>query len=287
MRSLALGIPVSLFIVILCSIELRSRPDGQSSRSQERGPTSSPSVVDVASDNLALMESEWLKRCNQEDSLIDKTRKITIESLHFDQLVRIVTERVPNEQDHSFLSHLVNEVDGKTVPTSFVDTTTQAFVVVLSRRRDRQTLVELLSRCCPSKIVNEPIEFCLAAAGDPSLPRPPWDDGLPDGILILCDAFEQAKSQTVRATIAQAMTRAFGSQIRTGPNNSEIVSESRGWYLKNRSRVEINVAYHSDDCVCNALAEAYRQRRRPVNEPLFVPLHTVPVNGDPKSLAAR
>ena len=96
---------------------------------------------------------------------------------------------------------------------------------------DREALVELLSKRCPSLIDwPQTIEFYLAFRGQ----------DLDDPILILGDAYSKSESPEVRRRLASSIRRAFGGLGIDGVEDADFVANARQWYERERDQLVVN-----------------------------------------------
>jgi hypothetical protein len=113
-------------------------------------------------------------------------------------------------------------------------------IVVMAERRERSRIVDLIAQKCPERISpDNPIEFFFASQAA----------NLPDGVLILCDAYEKSKTKSAQANLIRALEHGFSvlaKQYAPGASDTAdaaFVVQVRSWYLKNRNDIELNVRY--------------------------------------------
>jgi hypothetical protein len=140
-------------------------------------------------------------------------------------------------------------------------------VQTLVKAGDREQLVTLLSRRCPSRVrPRDCIEFELADAGA----------RLKDPIVILSEAYSKCDVPEVRHDLAAALRRGFADKEIPGKGDSEFVENAARWYQREKERVVVNVKYPRNDEYCplelhDRYPEGYRRfLSGPEYEPLFL-----------------
>lgn len=116
-------------------------------------------------------------------------------------------------------------------------------IMTLVENGQRDALVELLARKCPSDVsLQTPTKFCLVVeeraarlAGKPAKLR--------DGILVLLDAYERAREGKSRASVLKRIRIAFPNIHAAANDDRSFVSSCRRWYLANRERIVPNGEY--------------------------------------------
>jgi hypothetical protein len=120
--------------------------------------------------------------------------------------------------------------------------------MILADDGKRDLLTQMLSHRCPEWLDSaSSTEFTLVAAGEKRLR---------DGILVLCDAFDKAKSESNRTAILRILRRAFVGHGIAAPNDRAFVEACRSWYTANKDRLTLN--------------DFYRLSRRDNISPLFI-----------------
>jgi hypothetical protein len=143
------------------------------------------------------------------------------------------------------------------VPDSdFAHFALEQLTYLLAHEGRRDALVELLSKRCPQRLSMNGIEDALVIL---------CERELPDGAIVLCDAFEQSTDSTARDQIATALRRGFEFANLPPQNDRDFVKECRRWYAANRKNYETNSRYLGH---LNLQFDDYR------HEGLFVPLGT-------------
>jgi hypothetical protein len=113
-----------------------------------------------------------------------------------------------------------------------------SLIAILADDGKRELLIEMLSHRCPEWLDSgNSLEFTLVAVGDKRLA---------DGILVLCDAFDSARSDANRKTILKILRRAFVGVAIVAPNDRGFVEGCRIWYRANKDRIYLNDLYRAD-----------------------------------------
>ncbi len=120
----------------------------------------------------------------------------------------------------------------------------QAFV----ESGDRQSLVELLSRRCPSRIGwSSTIEYCVAYSG--------WR--FRDPILILGEAHSKCHVPETRHALAAALRRSFARFGIDGKDDAEFVRNAIRWYTKEKGGLIVNGQYYRNESIGLITIESY------------------------------
>ena len=69
-----------------------------------------------------------------------------------------------------------------------------------------------------------------------------WSTGLPNGILVLCDAFDQSDDDEVRSVIAKVLRHAFYPHVSDVVEDSKFVVASREWLRTHHAEFFANIA---------------------------------------------
>jgi hypothetical protein len=100
---------------------------------------------------------------------------------------------------------------------------------------DNRSLAAFLAKRCPDHVaIDLSIEALLVIV---------YDEQLADGVLVLCEAFDLADDQNVRANIATALRRGFKFAKIDAKDDKAFVCEVRRWYLQNRGKYVPNLDY--------------------------------------------
>ena len=120
----------------------------------------------------------------------------------------------------------------------------QAFV----ESGDRESLVELLSRRCPSRIGwRSTIEYCVAYSG--------WR--FQDPILILGEAHSKCQEPETRHALAASLRRSFAGFGIHGKIDAEFVSNAMRWYKKEKGGLIVNREYYRNESIGLIAIETY------------------------------
>lgn len=220
-----------LVVAILGIMSIASQADAQSPPPKPEAPPAfvAPSITkEEAAKLLAELEQEYEKRIAKLPDTTDGRMLYDRNSRAMHQLIR---ERF--EHDAAARRRLVGAVatakDG-----SFGYGVLQDTVYLLKDCQERELLVWLLSRNCPNRMFRSNIECALIIIRE---------DKIPDGVLVLCDAYEKSQDRSAKEEIYNALERAFRSFRLPSNGADEYVQEVRKWYLKNRDAYEPNNEY--------------------------------------------
>jgi len=109
----------------------------------------------------------------------------------------------------------------------------------LMHRADRARLVELLSHASADISSYWSIEQMLTLPAE-------WNR-IPDGLAVLCDAYDNAKTESAREAHYVAMWRALGDLPGKEPDHSAYMRNARAWYVANVQRLERSKQYDYND----------------------------------------
>lgn len=99
---------------------------------------------------------------------------------------------------------------------------------------DRKSLVELLSKRCPSRInLAETIEYYLAYQG--------WR--IEDRMHIFAEAYERSQVPETRHALVTAVRRSFAGLGICGVDDAEFLGHAMRWYEREKSRLVVNRDY--------------------------------------------
>ncbi len=126
--------------------------------------------------------------------------------------------------------------------TRFVNDALALLVKTLVKSRDRECLVELLSKRCPSRLdVYENIEYGLVFWGEYKLTL--WGKRLEDPILILGEAYAKCQEPETRRILAAAVRRAFVGMGISGKDDAQYVANAMQWYESHKGHLKVNDRY--------------------------------------------
>jgi hypothetical protein len=199
--------------------------------------TSAPEpAIDWDSPQLHQIEKEW-------QSLQDAYTRNSVGKV---QDGKALYQDVANAVDRLFQARLSARslralaTSPKIPPTSAVDQVgfandLVAFMVrAFARSGDRQGLVELLSKRCPSRLdARETIEYHLAFRG--------WR--LTDPILVLSEAYAKSEVRGTRRSLANCLRRAFAGHGIRGRDDADFVSRATRWYQNEKNHLTVNAEY--------------------------------------------
>jgi uncharacterized protein (TIGR03067 family) len=113
---------------------------------------------------------------------------------------------------------------------------------------DRVSLVELLSKRCPSRIhASETIEYYLAFHGK----------RLKDPILVLGEAYATCEEPETRDKLAAAVRRGFADYGIRGEEDDEYVKNAMEWYEREKARLVANRKYPMNETSTDFTVERY------------------------------
>jgi hypothetical protein len=121
----------------------------------------------------------------------------------------------------------------------FVNDVLQFMVRSFVKVADRESLVELLSKRCPSQVNwSWNIEYCLVYRG--------WR--LKDPILVLGEAYSKCQVPETRHTLAAAVRRGFAGLGIHRKDEAEFVSNAMSWYEEHKGGLVANERYYLNEC---------------------------------------
>jgi hypothetical protein len=104
----------------------------------------------------------------------------------------------------------------------------------LAESGDRQCLVDLLAKRCPSRMDGvEYIEFCVAFHGKT----------LKDPILVLGEAYAKSREPETRKALADSVRRGFAGFGIRGKDDAEYVNNAMRWYDNEKDHLIVNYLY--------------------------------------------
>lgn len=131
-----------------------------------------------------------------------------------------------------FLSHINAEPD----PQSFESFAESALVYDMLANKEEVTLTQFLAVRCPDQVFMTSTEYFIAEQG---LNR------LQDPILVLANAYQQAKPGKNRDRIFRVLTRGLPRIVGDGVE-ADRVRALRRWYMRNRPDLQINREYDTE-----------------------------------------
>jgi uncharacterized protein (TIGR03067 family) len=102
---------------------------------------------------------------------------------------------------------------------------------------DRDSLVTMLSKRCPNRVVSAPIEIRLAS----------WGYRIQDPILILGQAYSKCQDPQTCHNLAAAVRRGFAGLGIQGKDDADYVKNAMQWYEKEKDHLAVNTKYHRND----------------------------------------
>ncbi len=111
----------------------------------------------------------------------------------------------------------------------------QEVICQLTYKGERELLVSLLSRRCPQRMHSLELDVLVLVLVQP--------DCLPDGTLVLCDAYERSRGDAAKKTIYFALERAFRFLHIKSTSDDDYVVQIRQWYRENRADYERSLGY--------------------------------------------
>jgi hypothetical protein len=133
---------------------------------------------------------------------------------------------------------------------------------------DREILVELLSKRCPSLIYGPMnVEYHLAYSG--------WK--LRDPMLIFSEAYARSRVPETRHTLATAVRRSFAGLGIREKDDAEFIKKAMQWYRKEKGRLIVNTHYFYNEMAPGGITVSASYEKypdlfdnpRPGREPLF------------------
>jgi hypothetical protein len=119
---------------------------------------------------------------------------------------------------------------------------------------DREGLVELLSKRCPS-LIDGPlsVEYHLASRG--------WK--LRDPMLIFSEAYAKSQAPKTRHTLATTVRRSFAGLGIREKDDAEFVKKATQWYKKEKGRLIVNTNYPSNETAPGGITVSHSYERDP------------------------
>jgi hypothetical protein len=178
---------------------------------------------------LKAIESDW--RRQQADIELERNGKDRYAQAT-ELLRRTIQDRIGD--DKMLTRRLIDEIlveEDEGFPAAVL----QEMIVTHCRQNDRDALVSLFAQHCPKRMyLDGSIEEYLVIV---------FHEQLPDGLLVLCDAFDRSKSDRVRRQLAEALRRGLTAVGVDADDDEEFVAASREWYERNRSAYDFNWEY--------------------------------------------
>jgi hypothetical protein len=207
------------------------------------------------------IQEEW-------DTLARQTTQSKSEYVKILESLDEVLKSNLRDEDVRQLAASCDIVPAKEKDRSKFESTVLGFIVqALVKSGDRERLVAMLSKRCPSRVCpNGCIEFELAYDGVK----------LKDPILILAEAYSECDVPEVRHDLAAALRRGFVDKEIPGKDDGEFVENAVAWYEREKERVVVNVEYpRNDEYVPLEIHDKYPGSFRrfvtgPQGEPLFL-----------------
>jgi len=146
---------------------------------------------------------------------------------------------------------------------------------------DREGLLELLSKRCPSRIDGpETLEYCLTYRG--------WR--LKDPMLVLGEAYARSRVPETRHALAASVRRGFAGLGIRGKDDREFVGNAMRWYEKEKGHLVVNAKYPMNETMPGGITLIDSYEKNPdlfdnppqAREPLFKERIVPP--GGPKNL---
>lgn len=195
-------------------------------------PASRTAAEQVEATNyLKLLEAEWRSRVAssvkvKNAGLGDKF------GLEVQELEIILAKPLEDKANRKRLTESLTHTD-----SDFSEIVMIALVDMLTMDGDRAGLVDLLSKRCPRRIfAGNDIEYWVVI----QTPK------IPDGFLILCDAFTASRTPQAKTDLAQAVRRSLMALGITATDDKKMVEMGRKWYLEHKTGYSPNLDYDAD-----------------------------------------
>ena len=164
-----------------------------------------------------------------------------------DSFASVIVRCVPYEYRYALMLELTRRNAKLDASAEFLKIAPEGFAELFGV--DRAALVTLFSRRCPETIHDIPVDVWIAGLHFDAPPlteknqgkRPDWSDGLYNGILVLCDAFDQSGDAATRAVISRALQHAFRPYVTQVADDSQIADVCREWFAAHRKEFYVSV----------------------------------------------
>jgi hypothetical protein len=187
-----------------------------------------------------------------------------------DLFAYVISKNVPYDYQYALMLELTDRNSKLALSRDFMGTAPAGFATLFANRGDRASLVTVLSRRCPEKFLKLPVEVWLApqqfdevSLRQDNLPRRPYGKivGLPNGILVLCDAFDQSTDKEVRLVISKALRNAFDPHLTAPADDSRTANVCREWFSRHHTEFYVNVEnWHPGSSGLNPSLQLFRRR---------------------------
>jgi len=208
---------VIVFCLLVLQVGCVAQPTNNSSINQQQKAADDTVVT-------AQLQEAWQRRIASLDRLSPDYPKHKI-----DALLALLAE-TPK-------AHVASELERvrtSTLPygnmSDYDRTLVQTFVAKLLKENERGRLVDLLAAKCPRSVGANPIELYLTVISM-------------DNVLLLFDSYDKSGNRDSKEIILSALGAAFWKLREDHTADEEFISLSRDWYLKNRSKLKVNVYY--------------------------------------------
>jgi hypothetical protein len=195
-------------------------------------------VVDWDSPRMREIEKEW-------QALWDGYNKDSTKSdskSEYGRVMMAVDRLFRNRFSARSLRQLAASAEKAPIPhyqgDSFESIVLEFMVEALVESGDRESLVKLLSKRCPSRVGwMRTIEYCVAYSG--------WR--IKDPILILGEAYSNCQVPETRHALAAALRRSFAGFGIQAKDDPEFVSNAMRWYMKEKGGLIVNREYYRNE----------------------------------------
>ena len=243
----------SVVLVVMAAVQGCAGNQGPTGVDQDQDRT----VVDWDSPGMREIEKEW-------QMLWDAYSKVPTpdSKTEYGNVVMAVDRLFRKRLSARSLRQLVASSEQAAIPTlyssnSFECAVLEFMVEAFVKSGDRESLVELLSKRCPSRtglVTN--IEYCVAYSG--------WR--FKDPILILGEAYSKCQVPETRHALAASVRRSFGGFGIDGKDDAEFVSNAMRWYTKEKGGLIANREYYMNEMLGPAI-ESYEKHPEYYDKP--------------------
>lgn len=237
-------------------------------------------AIDWDSPQIHELEAEWISLRDAHDQA-ERARPFEGKSLYIEHL-RSVDRLFRRRMSLRWLRGLAASSKVPAIPDDY-ESFRYDLLAFMARAfveaGDREGLVEILSKRCPS-LVYPPlsVEYYLAS----------WGWKLRDPMLIFSEAYERSRVPKTRHELATAVRRSFAGMGIREKDDAEFIRKAMQWYKKEKGRLIFNTHYYDNEMSPGGIAAGVSYERNPDlfdNPPLGrEPLYKVVPQGGPTNL---
>jgi len=186
---------------------------------------------DKIGENEIVSYQDLIAVFNKEFESYKKEKQIKEDALYSESiffLADIISNLVTEKNRQKILNEILNRKDEKKSAKT-AKGTIQAFLIYYSQQNNKDVVLNILSKKCPSRIGIAPVELFLVS-----------DTKIKDSFFLFIEAYKKSTDEENKRVLAAIIRR---SLISNNEDDISLVTNAEKWYIEHMNKLKVNGEY--------------------------------------------